>query len=125
MGYGHASRVRGRFGRAIAVNQSALRVSFHCLAEMRGRNSLAPREQLAQWCKAFGILVDHQVEQGGGQKDRVHAEVRNRLFNSIQRGRLGWRHRQSGAVQKRAPNFKGRGVERNWRQQQKPASLVK
>ena len=86
---------------------------------MGGGEHIAPRQQLAQPLEAVEMVLDHLLEQAGGEPESGDLGALQELPQLHQGGRVGREDDQAGAVQQRRPELKGRGIEREGRKQEK------
>ncbi len=99
--------------RAVAVRHPAARhLPEHPLDRPR-RQHVAPREELAQAGQGRQVVLDHLVEEAGGQPERRDPLPGERSAELAERRQAGPADRQAAAVQERSPDLQGRGVERD------------
>ena len=104
-------REGGALGGAVAVDELRARQGRERAAHVRHRERLAPRQELLQARQAARVLVHDGVEQRGGEPERGHAVPPD---GRPEPGRGGHRfivHDHQAAVEQRAPDLEGRGVE--------------
>ncbi len=97
----------GVFGRAIRIDQHALRVLLAHSADMVRRQYIPAGDELAHRIQTFTMGIDHLVKKSGCQPERTNPVVLDHVRKLFERWR-GRRHDyQPRAVKQAAPNFEG------------------
>ncbi len=85
---------------------------------MRHRKHVAAGQQLANAAQAVAALLDDLLEEARAQPERGDAVPLDRVAEFGQGRRLGREQHETRAVQQRAPDLEGRGVEGHRRELQ-------
>jgi hypothetical protein len=103
---------KGRpLGGAVAVDQRRSGQLGQGPPHVGRGESVAAGEKLTQGPQAFQPVVDHLVEEPGGQPERRDAVALDRLPQLGERGAQPGEEDDPAAVRERAPDLQGRGVE--------------
>ena len=101
----------GVLGRPVAVDQLDLRQRRERPLQVGARHDVAADQEVAQPREPRQALLDGDVEQPGGQKDRRHPVALHLLVEVAEREAPGRRQRHAAAVRERPPELERRGVE--------------
>ena len=101
----------GVLGRPVAVDQLDLRQRRERPLQVGARHDVAADQEMAQPREPRQALLDGDVEQPGGQKDRRHPVALDLLVEVAEREAPGRRQRHAAAVRERPPELERRGVE--------------
>ena len=101
----------GVFGRAVAVDQLDLRKRRDRPLQVGARHDVAAGQEMAQPREPRQALLDGDVEEPGGQKERRHPVALHLLVEVAEREAPGRRQRHAAAVRERPPELERRGVE--------------
>ena len=114
-----AAGERRAFGGAVAVDEARRFQLAQRAADMRHGERVAAGEELPQRPQIVDALIDHHVEKAGGEPERGDAVFADGAADFLEGRRAGRHHGQPAAVEERAPDFEGGGVERNRRELEK------
>ncbi len=104
-------REDGVLGRSVAVDQLDLRQRRDRLLQVGARHDVAAGQQRAQPRESRQALLDGDVEEPGGQKERRHPVALHLLVEVAEREGPGRRQRHAAAIGERPPELERRGVE--------------
>src|SRR5262245_34651570 len=111
-----AAGERRVFGGTVAVDHAAVRKLAQYLCDMHWREYISTGDQLLDRAQSFQILINHQMEKTRRQPQSSHLVALQHLAQLFRRRRALRHDYQSPAVEKAAPDFQRRGIERRRRE---------
>ena len=101
----------GVFRGAVAVDQLALRKLVQHFFDVRHRKHIASGQKLFDAAQALNLVLDHLMEQPGGEPESGDLMALEDFAEFLQRGKRRGMEHQAGALKEAAPDFQRRRVK--------------